>query len=209
MNPPSPSPTPPPSQHHKRRSHGHRSTPFPKPHHWPHPLSPYYPSFYWRVSSSLQQNYSTATTLGLSAKITTQGDPNLFIPLSPEDKSRLYAPWKHAVIVKVFGHKVGHQILRQKIYAQWKPTKNLPLIDLGSDFFLIKFQKEENMQRALQQGPWFVLNLFFLSVNGHQNSYPLKWSSNILQFSCAYLNCLHNFMIYKSYRKFEIKLANS
>ncbi|XP_019242311.1 PREDICTED: uncharacterized protein LOC109222405 [Nicotiana attenuata] len=37
------------------------------------------------------------------------------------------------------------------------------LIDLGSEFFLIKFQKEENLQTALHGGPWFVLN-HFLSV---------------------------------------------
>nr|XP_009786131.1 PREDICTED: uncharacterized protein LOC104234294 [Nicotiana sylvestris] len=36
----------------------------------------------------------------------------------------------------------------------------MSLIDLGFEFFLIKFQKEENLQTTLHGGPWFVLNHF-------------------------------------------------
>ncbi|XP_019234545.1 PREDICTED: uncharacterized protein LOC109215004 [Nicotiana attenuata] len=90
-------------------------------------------------------------------------DHSNFILLSVEEKHRLYQPWQHAVIIMVYGRKVEHQLLRQKVYALWKPTENLPLIDLGSDFFLLKFQKEENKIHALQGGPWFVLN-HFLSI---------------------------------------------
>lgn len=91
------------------------------------------------VPHSLFQLYYPTTHLDLTDESNAPNDPTNFIPLSPEEKNRLYAPWKHSVIVKVFGRRIGHQLLRQKIYAQWKPTENLPLIDLGSDFFLIKF----------------------------------------------------------------------
>lgn len=51
-------------------------------------------------------------------------------------------------------------MLKQKRFAQWKPIEEVPLIYLGSDFFLLKFQKEENMIHALHDGPWFILNHF-------------------------------------------------
>ncbi|XP_019238338.1 PREDICTED: uncharacterized protein LOC109218431 [Nicotiana attenuata] len=86
-----------------------------------------------------------------------------FIPLSLEEKSRIYKPWQYAVIAKVYGRKLEREILRQKIYTLWQPTENLRLIDLGSNFFLLMFQKEENKIRALHNGPWFILN-HFLSV---------------------------------------------
>lgn len=53
------------------------------------------------------------------------------------------------MIIKLYGQKIGHQLLRQKIYVLWKPTENLHLIDLGSDFYLLKFQKEENKIHAI------------------------------------------------------------
>ncbi|XP_019231889.1 PREDICTED: uncharacterized protein LOC109212674 [Nicotiana attenuata] len=90
-------------------------------------------------------------------------DDDIFIPITTEDKYRLYTPWKYSVIVKVFGRKIAHHLLQSKLLALWNPTEDLPLIDLGSDFFLIKFQKEENMLKSLHGGPWFVLN-HFLSV---------------------------------------------
>lgn len=66
-------------------------------------------------------------------------------------------------MVKVFGRKVGHQTLHTKLRALWQPTEDLSLIDFGSDLFLIKFQKEKNMTKALHEGSWFVFN-HFLSV---------------------------------------------
>lgn len=98
--------------------------------------------------------------LDLTYESNTLVDSEDFIPLSSSDKSRLYLPWQFAVIVKVFGKKVGHQALKQKLIAIWKPSEELPIIDLGSDFYLIKFLKEENLNRALHDGPWFVFNHF-------------------------------------------------
>ncbi|XP_009765529.1 uncharacterized protein [Nicotiana sylvestris] len=46
-----------------------------------------------------------------------------------------------------------------------------PLIDLGSDYFIVKFNNEENIITALQNGPWFV-NGFFLSIK--------KWEPNFI-----------------------------
>lgn len=42
-------------------------------------------------------------------------------------------------------------------------TKELTLIDLGREYYTVKFLKEENMQFSLQKGPWFV-NGFYLSM---------------------------------------------
>nr|XP_016467815.1 PREDICTED: uncharacterized protein LOC107790404 [Nicotiana tabacum] len=77
-----------------------------------------------------------------------------FIPITSTDKTRLYEPWKYSIIVKIFGKRITHQIMHDKLMSLWKPTEALPLIDLGSDFFLIKFQREENMHKALHGGPW-------------------------------------------------------
>lgn len=96
------------------------------------------------ANTQLSPNLSNPNLLLTKVDLTDETNPSIdsdnFIPLTAKDKSRLYSPWQFSVIVKVVGLKVGHQILRQKIYNLWKPTEELPLVDLGSDFFLLKFQ---------------------------------------------------------------------
>lgn len=82
--------------------------------------------------------------------LSTNQDEDIFIPITTEDKCRLYLSWQYSVIIKVFGRKIT---LHTKLLALWNPTEDLPLIDLGSDFFLIKFQNEENMFKALHEAP--------------------------------------------------------
>ncbi|XP_019255644.1 PREDICTED: uncharacterized protein LOC109234213 [Nicotiana attenuata] len=85
------------------------------------------------------------------------------IPLSPEEKERLYKPWKFSVIIKVFKRRMPHHMLRSKLIDLWKPSEQLILIDLGWDFYIVKFSLEESTVKALHLGPWFVSG-HFLSV---------------------------------------------
>lgn len=111
---------------------------------------------------SLPPISNTQSYIDMSDEVLEDPTPENFIPLSSSNKSRLYSPWTYSIIVKVFGRKVGHLSLKQKLQAMWKPTETLSLIDLGNDFFLIKYQNEENMNKALHEGPWFVLNHLLL-----------------------------------------------
>ncbi|XP_019227688.1 PREDICTED: uncharacterized protein LOC109208978 [Nicotiana attenuata] len=85
------------------------------------------------------------------------------ITLTVEDRNRMYTPWKFSVIIKLLGKRIPHQYLKEKITHLWKPTEIFPLTDLGHDFFIVKFSKEENMITALHSGPWFI-NGYFLST---------------------------------------------
>nr|XP_009759687.1 PREDICTED: uncharacterized protein LOC104212176 [Nicotiana sylvestris] len=73
------------------------------------------------------------------------------ITLTDDDKRRIYEPWKNVVIVKLFGKRMLYQYLRQKIQELWRPMEQIKLIDLGEDYFIIKFVKRENMDTALHQ----------------------------------------------------------
>lgn len=53
----------------------------------------------------------------------------------------------------------------------WKIKKNFPLIDLGSGYYITKFNSEDSMLRALHNGPWFIFG-HFLSVQ--------KWIPNFI-----------------------------
>ncbi|KAF3644581.1 hypothetical protein FXO38_20094 [Capsicum annuum] len=55
-----------------------------------------------------------------------------FIPITKVDKNRLYSPWKYSVMVKLVGRRVGHQLLKEKLNNLWRPSEEIPLIDLVS-----------------------------------------------------------------------------
>lgn len=82
------------------------------------------------------------------------------IILSEEDKQRIHKPWGLSLIIKLFDKRLPHTYLKTKLLDKWKPTELLILVDLGCDYFVEKFQKTENLQRALHGGPWFVVGYF-------------------------------------------------
>ncbi|GKV19211.1 hypothetical protein SLEP1_g29500 [Rubroshorea leprosula] len=60
------------------------------------------------------------------------------------------------------------------IKAQWKPRGKMDCIDLGLDFFLIRFHEKEDLNRVLHGGPWFV-GPHFLTIRKWEPSFdPAK-----------------------------------
>ncbi|XP_070051943.1 uncharacterized protein [Nicotiana tomentosiformis] len=104
-------------------------------------------------------NTLPSTTLNKSSK-----DPltslEKRIPLSQEDRVRMYLPWKYSIIIKLQGKQILHQILRKKAQELWKVKENLPLIDLGADYYIAKLQNKDSMHSVLQNGPWFIFGHF-------------------------------------------------
>ncbi|XP_023928120.1 uncharacterized protein LOC112039475 [Quercus suber] len=78
------------------------------------------------------------------------------VKLSKEKKSRIRAQWSNAIIVKVFGCTVGFHFLHSKISSLWKPRGRLDVVDLGKDFFLVRFELKEDLDKVLKGGPWFI-----------------------------------------------------
>ncbi|XP_016567269.1 uncharacterized protein At4g02000-like [Capsicum annuum] len=68
-----------------------------------------------------------------------------------------------SLIVKLVGRKLGYPVLKRELQDLWKLSEELIMIDLGCDFYLIKFTQMQNMLHVLHDGPWFIFNNF-LSV---------------------------------------------
>lgn len=65
-------------------------------------------------------------------------------------------PWKRAIIIKTFGRRLGFSFLVEKIRNMWKPTGNMDCIDLGFDFFLVKFELAIDVDYNLKGDSWFI-----------------------------------------------------
>ena len=83
-------------------------------------------------------------------------DGSFIVCFSRDDKTRMKAPWYQALIIKPFGRKVGYSFLVSKIQSMWNPKGGMDCIDLGIDFFRIKFELSEDVDNILKGGPWFI-----------------------------------------------------
>ena len=94
----------------------------------------------------------SAPTLGMDKLVNGM----VAVNLTPDTRRSIRARWNHALIAKVFGRTVGFHYLRSKVMGLWKPAGRLDCVDLGRDFFLIKFGLVEDFDNVIQGGPWFV-----------------------------------------------------
>ncbi|KAG8491005.1 hypothetical protein CXB51_014136 [Gossypium anomalum] len=60
------------------------------------------------------------------------------------------------IIVKMLGGKIGLNVLVNKITSLWSPKCPIQLMDLENDFFLVRFQDENDYNKALVGGAWVV-----------------------------------------------------
>ena len=83
------------------------------------------------------------------------GEGCVSIGLSKEEKRGIQAPWAQSLIVKTFGRNVGFMLLSSKISTLWNPLGRMDYIDIGYDYFLIKFELQADLDNVLKGGPWF------------------------------------------------------
>ena len=113
----------------------------------------------WGHPGAYEQAFRFDITAEDEASDTESEDPSkgmVEVPLSKETKERIRALWSKALIVKVYGRTAGYNYLTFKINALWNPTARMTYVDLGKDFFLIKFSAKEDYDKVLRGGPWFI-----------------------------------------------------
>lgn len=86
------------------------------------------------------------------------------ISLSKETNQCIRAPYFRALIVKVFRRTIGFTFLNLKIMLG-----KIDMVDLGRDFFLVRFLVLEDLEMGLRKGPWFI-GEHILSIQ--------KWEAN-------------------------------
>lgn len=85
------------------------------------------------------------------------------VSLSKETKQCIRAPWYKVFIVKLFGKIVRYKFPYSRLMNLWKPSGRVDIVDLGRDFFLIRFSILEDLKMVLRKGSWFI-GEHFLSI---------------------------------------------
>nr|POE69483.1 hypothetical protein CFP56_74936 [Quercus suber] len=78
------------------------------------------------------------------------------VKLTRETKLQIRKPWSNALIIKLYGRTMGYSFLQNKLNLMWKPTGRLDCVDLGDDFYSVRFSLKEDMEAILKNGSWFI-----------------------------------------------------
>ncbi|XP_048596345.1 uncharacterized protein LOC125578102 [Brassica napus] len=80
------------------------------------------------------------------------GEP--VITIGEEVLTAMNTLWKRCMIVKVLGRNVPLMSLTHKLKELWKPNGSMFVMDLPRNFFMVRFESDEEYMNALSGGPW-------------------------------------------------------
>ena len=80
------------------------------------------------------------------------GEP--VVTIDPEVVEIMNGLWKQSMIVKVLGRHVLIAALSRKLRELWKPKGGMYVLDLPRQFFIVRFDDEEDYFEAMTGGPW-------------------------------------------------------
>ncbi|KAE8723745.1 N-alpha-acetyltransferase 10 [Hibiscus syriacus] len=101
------------------------------------PLAENFPSY----ASILAEDIITGTKYGLPS-----------IQFSDHAYKIMEESMSNTVVLKVLGHTIGLNAVTNKTSSFWRPTKPFTLIDLENEYFLSRFQSEDDFDNVLSKG---------------------------------------------------------
>ncbi|ONI21009.1 hypothetical protein PRUPE_2G044900 [Prunus persica] len=70
--------------------------------------------------------------------------------------ARFCEPWKNALIIKLLGRSHTYNYLHDRLAPKWSLVGGWKLIDLMNDYFVVRFDLEEDLNFVLTRGPWMI-----------------------------------------------------
>lgn len=70
----------------------------------------------------------------------------------------LYAPWQDALVIKLLRKSLGYSIMKERLSRLWKLSASFEIMDIGNDFFMVKFKEEVDRVKVIKGGPWMIFD---------------------------------------------------
>lgn len=84
--------------------------------------------------------------------------------LNKEVFNDLCAPWKDSLVIKLLGKSMGYNMMKEKLKKVWKPYGCFDILDVDNGFYMVKFDREADREKALSEGPWMLYD-HYLAVS--------------------------------------------
>lgn len=103
----------------------------------------------------------------------------------------LCAPWEDALVIKLLGKTIGYQTMRDRLTRIWKLSAGFELMDIGNDFFMVKFDVEGDRTKVMDEGPWMVFD-HYLTVR--------TWTPDLFSPAAK----IDNALLFRWFRRFRM-----
>lgn len=70
----------------------------------------------------------------------------------------LYAPWQDALVVSLLDKSIGYNMMKDRLTRLWKLTAGFDIMDIGSGFYMVKFEEELDRSKVMDDGPWMIFD---------------------------------------------------
>lgn len=77
--------------------------------------------------------------------------------------------WGETLIINVLGKKVNYRALENKLNREWARTGPIKIIDMPRGFYAVKFDKTDDYNHALLNGPWMIADHYILVQRWRRN----------------------------------------
>lgn len=111
------------------------------------------------------------------------------ITLTEEEKKSLRQKWRQSLIIKLRGKKVGYNYLQRKLQTMWRPEAFMNLVALENEYYLVRFHSIDDYKFARDQGPWSILDHYFMVKEWTPNFDPITNKTEKL-IVCVRIPCL-------------------
>ncbi|XP_021823959.1 uncharacterized protein LOC110765193 isoform X1 [Prunus avium] len=92
----------------------------------------------------------------------SRGDRGPCIQFSERAMSRLCKPWENALIIKLLGRSHTYNYLHARLQQKWGLKGGWKLVDLMHDYFVVKFDLEEDLNFVLTGGLWIIAGQYLV-----------------------------------------------
>ncbi|KAL9831280.1 putative transcription factor interactor and regulator CCHC(Zn) family [Arabidopsis thaliana] len=100
------------------------------------------------------------------------GEP--VITIGQEVVDAMNGLWKRCMVVKVLGRHISLPVLNRKLRELWKPCGAMYVMDLPRQFFMIRFEMEEEYLAALTGGMWKAFGNYLIAQAWSPDFDPLR-----------------------------------
>ncbi|CAL9020979.1 unnamed protein product [Prunus brigantina] len=92
----------------------------------------------------------------------SRGDRGPCIQFSDRAMDRLCKPWQNALIIKLLGRSHTYNYLHARLQQKWSLIGGWKLVDLVNDYFVVRFELEEDLNFVLTGGPWIIAGQYLV-----------------------------------------------
>ncbi|KAL4277875.1 hypothetical protein GQ457_03G022350 [Hibiscus cannabinus] len=82
------------------------------------------------------------------------------IKFSERVHDQIDSTMRNVIIVHLLGRNIGYQSLLNRIHALWKPSREVQLVDLENNYFLVRVEDPRDYERILTEGPWTIYGIY-------------------------------------------------